>query len=98
MNAKGELQLDEPFRHEGVLGTVYTGTLIAETEVGGPEPQSPVQSSCSPQSSCARRRGNRVCDGATVSARTLTPVRQPHIAQVYQLDARALDLLVLLGR
>jgi proline racemase len=41
LHAKGELRLDEPFRHEGVLGTVYTGTLIAETEIGGVRRSSP---------------------------------------------------------
>jgi proline racemase len=35
LHAKGELGLDQPFRHEGLLGLVYTGTLIAETEVAG---------------------------------------------------------------
>ena len=32
--AKGQLQLNEDFRHEGILGTVFTGRLVAETEVG----------------------------------------------------------------
>jgi proline racemase len=35
LHAKGELGLDQPFRYEGLLGLVYTGTLIAETDVGG---------------------------------------------------------------
>jgi proline racemase len=35
LHAKGELGLDQPFRHEGLLGTVYTGTLMEETEIGG---------------------------------------------------------------
>ncbi len=34
MHAKGELGLDEDFRHEGVLGTIFTGRLIRETTVG----------------------------------------------------------------
>jgi proline racemase len=34
LHAKGELKLNEPFRHEGVLGTVYTGELIREEQVG----------------------------------------------------------------
>ena len=32
--AKGELQLDQDFRHEGLLGTLFTGKLIRETSVG----------------------------------------------------------------
>ena len=32
---KGELKLNQPFRHEGVLGTVYTGELIREARVAG---------------------------------------------------------------
>jgi proline racemase len=32
--AKGALELDQPFRHEGILGNVYTGELIKETRVG----------------------------------------------------------------
>ncbi len=32
--AKGRLKLNEDFRHEGILGTVFTGRLIAETTVG----------------------------------------------------------------
>ncbi|MFJ9708758.1 proline racemase family protein [Streptomyces sp. NPDC101234] len=34
LHAKGELRLGERFRHEGILGTVYTGELIKETKVG----------------------------------------------------------------
>jgi proline racemase len=33
--AKGKLKLGEDFRHEGILGTVFTGRLIEETQVGG---------------------------------------------------------------
>ena len=32
--AKGELSLGQDFRHEGILGTVFTGRLIEETKVG----------------------------------------------------------------
>ena len=32
--AKGELGLNQPFRHEGILGNVYTGELLREAEVG----------------------------------------------------------------
>ena len=34
MHAKGQLGLDEDFRHEGVLGTIFTGRLVRETTVG----------------------------------------------------------------
>jgi proline racemase len=32
--ARGELGLNEDFRHEGILGTIFTGRLIRETRVG----------------------------------------------------------------
>jgi proline racemase len=35
LHAKGELKLNEPFRHEGILGTVYTGELVREVQIGG---------------------------------------------------------------
>jgi proline racemase len=35
LHAKGELGLNQPFRHEGVLGTVYTGELVEEVEIAG---------------------------------------------------------------
>ena len=35
LHAKGELALGEEFRHESIIGTVWTGKLIEETEVGG---------------------------------------------------------------
>jgi proline racemase len=31
---KGELGLHQPFRHEGILGTVYTGELVEEVTIG----------------------------------------------------------------
>ena len=34
LHAKGKLALNEDFLHEGILGTVFTGRLIRETEVG----------------------------------------------------------------
>ena len=34
LHAKGRLQIGEPFRHEGILGTVFTGLLLEETSVG----------------------------------------------------------------
>jgi len=34
LHAKGKLALDQDFRHEGILGTVFTGRLIQETKVG----------------------------------------------------------------
>lgn len=36
--ARGELPLQQPFRHEGVLGTVFTGELLREVDVGAPFP------------------------------------------------------------
>jgi proline racemase len=35
LHAKGQLDLNRDFVHEGVLGTTFTGRLIRETEVGG---------------------------------------------------------------
>jgi proline racemase len=35
LHAKGELKLNQPFRHEGLLGNVYTGNLVKEVEIGG---------------------------------------------------------------
>ncbi len=35
LHARGELPINRDFRHEGVLGTVFTGRLIRETEVAG---------------------------------------------------------------
>jgi proline racemase len=34
LHAKGRLGLDEDFRHEGILGTVFTGRLVEETLIG----------------------------------------------------------------
>ncbi len=34
LHAKGELKLNEPFRHQGILDTIYTGELIREVEIG----------------------------------------------------------------
>jgi proline racemase len=34
LHAKGKLGLRQEFRHEGILGTVFTGRLIEETSVG----------------------------------------------------------------
>lgn len=34
LHAKGELPLDRDFRHQGILGTVFTGRLIEETHIG----------------------------------------------------------------
>jgi proline racemase len=35
LHAKGELELDQPFRHEGILDTVFTGTLVEEVDIAG---------------------------------------------------------------
>lgn len=34
LHAKGELPLNQDFRHQGVLGNVFTGRLVEETHVG----------------------------------------------------------------
>ncbi len=34
LHAKGRLPMGQDFRHEGILGTVFTGRLISETRVG----------------------------------------------------------------
>ena len=34
LHARGQLSLNEDFRHEGILGTVFTGRLVAETSIG----------------------------------------------------------------
>ena len=34
LHAKGQLSLGQDFRHEGILGTVFTGRLVEETTVG----------------------------------------------------------------
>jgi len=36
--ARGDLALNQPFRHEGILDTVFVGELIAEADVGAPFP------------------------------------------------------------
>lgn len=35
LHAKGQLPLNQPFHHEGILGTIFTGELLREVEVGG---------------------------------------------------------------
>ena len=32
--ARGRLSLNRPFRHEGILGTIFTGELIREIDLG----------------------------------------------------------------
>src|SRR4051812_13291904 len=34
LHARGELALDRPFRHEGILGTVFEGRLVEEATIG----------------------------------------------------------------
>jgi proline racemase len=34
LHARGKLGLGQPFRHEGILGTTFTGVLVDETRVG----------------------------------------------------------------
>jgi proline racemase len=35
MHARGELELNQDFVHEGILGTTFTGRLLERTNVGG---------------------------------------------------------------
>jgi len=35
LHARGRLSIGEDFRHEGILGTVFTGRLLEETTIGG---------------------------------------------------------------
>jgi len=35
LHARGRLAIGEDFRHEGILGTVFTGRLVEETPIGG---------------------------------------------------------------
>lgn len=34
LHAKGELSLNQPFRHQSIVGNVYTGRLVEETTIG----------------------------------------------------------------
>jgi proline racemase len=34
LHAKGELPLGQDFKHEGILGTIFTGRLLRETQIG----------------------------------------------------------------
>jgi proline racemase len=34
LHAKGELAINEKFRHEGILGNIFTGELVEETRIG----------------------------------------------------------------
>lgn len=34
LHARGQLPLQSDFRHKGILGTIFTGRLIASTRVG----------------------------------------------------------------
>jgi proline racemase len=34
LHSRGELAIGDEFRHEGILGTIFTGRLIEETKVG----------------------------------------------------------------
>ena len=34
LHARGQLAIGEAFRHEGILGTVFTGRLLEETRLG----------------------------------------------------------------
>lgn len=47
MYAKGELSLNEPFRHQGLLGVVYKGELVEETTIGDYKAIVPTITGCS---------------------------------------------------
>lgn len=47
MYAKGELKLNETFRHQGLLGVVYKGELIEETTIGDYNAIVPTITGCS---------------------------------------------------
>lgn len=47
MYAKGELKLNEPFRHQGLLGVVYKGELVEETTIGEYKAIVPTITGCS---------------------------------------------------
>jgi proline racemase len=34
LHARGALSVGDAFRHEGILGTVFTGRVVEETQVG----------------------------------------------------------------
>ena len=38
LHARGKLPLRQAFKHEGILGTVFTGELLREVDVGAPYP------------------------------------------------------------
>ncbi|MHC4749103.1 MAG: proline racemase family protein [Planctomycetota bacterium] len=38
LHARGKLDLHQPFRHAGILGTVFTGELVREVDIGSPYP------------------------------------------------------------
>jgi proline racemase len=44
LHVKGKLLLEQDFRHEGVLGTIFTGRLIEKTRVGQYEAMVPTLS------------------------------------------------------
>lgn len=47
MYAKGELKLNESFRHQGLLGVVYKGELVEETRIGNYRAIVPTITGCS---------------------------------------------------
>lgn len=47
MYAKGELKLNEPFLHQGLLGVVYKGELVEETTIGDYKAIVPTITGCS---------------------------------------------------
>ncbi|MDR5836224.1 proline racemase family protein [Caballeronia sp. LZ034LL] len=47
LHAKGELPLHQDFRHQGILGTVFTGRLVEQARIGGYEAVIPTLSGTS---------------------------------------------------
>jgi proline racemase len=41
LHARGQLAIGDEFRHEGILGTVFTGRLVEDATVGSAEGQRP---------------------------------------------------------
>ena len=54
LHAKGRLALGDDFRHEGILGTVFTGRLVEETRIGRPRARSCRRSPGRPGSPASR--------------------------------------------
>ena len=60
---RGELALNQPFRHEGIFGQIYIGELIKEVTIGG---RVGVVPTLSGQAWIPRRADDPFPDGFTV--------------------------------